>query len=46
MAYALQKYKAVYTGKNVRFMIENNTYEAGVHHAQVDGIHYYLFDHH
>lgn len=46
MASALQRYKAAYTGKNVRFMIENNTYEAGVHYAQVDGIHYYLFDHH
>ncbi|MDH7552389.1 MAG: glycogen/starch synthase [Spirochaetota bacterium] len=43
---ALKKYNVQYTGKNVRFMIEHATYEAGVHYAQVDGIHYYLLDHH
>jgi starch synthase len=43
---ALKKYNVRYTGKNVRFMIEHATYEAGVHYAQIDGIHYYLLDHH
>ncbi len=42
---ALQKYGAVYTGKNVRFKIMDGDYEVGIHYAEVDGIKYYLLDH-
>lgn len=40
------QYKAKYTGKNVRFKILGQDFEVGVHYADVQGIHYYLLDHH
>ncbi len=42
---SVKKYNVTYTGKNVRFMIMNHSYEVGVHYALVDGVHYYLLDH-
>ncbi len=42
---ALERYGAVYTGRNVRFKIMDADYEVGVHYAEVDGIKYYLLDH-
>jgi starch synthase len=41
-----KKYKLEYTGKILRFMIMDNTYEVGVHYADVEGVRYYLLDHH
>ena len=46
MAEAAKKYGLAYTGTNVRFKIMGDDYEVGVHHAVVEGIHYYLLDHH
>jgi len=43
---AVYKYKIRYTGVNVKFAIGNNYYEAGVHFGDVNGIKYYLLDHH
>jgi starch synthase len=42
---AVKKYRIKYTGKNVRFMIQNIEYEAGVHAGVVDGIKFFLLDH-
>jgi starch synthase len=42
----IEKYKIKYTGQNVRFMIGGLNYEVGVHHGEVEGISYYLLDHH
>jgi starch synthase len=42
---AVKKYSLKYTGINVRFRIMGDEYEVGVHHAEVEGIHYYLLDH-
>ncbi|OHD67604.1 MAG: hypothetical protein A2W19_11355 [Spirochaetes bacterium RBG_16_49_21] len=42
---AAKKYNLAYTGTNVRFKIMGDEYEVGVHHAEVEGIHYYLLDH-
>jgi len=42
----IEKYDIKYTGKNVRFMILGNQYEVGVHTGMVEGIRYYLLDHH
>jgi len=41
-----EKYGIAYTGKNVRFKIENADYDVGVHSGDVDGVTYYLLDHH
>lgn len=46
MKKAIKKYDIKYTGKNVRFMIRDKEYEVGVHYGVVDGINYYLLDHH
>lgn len=46
MQKAIQQYDITYTGRNVRFMIEGTEYEVGVYHGMVEGIHYYLLDHH
>ncbi len=43
---AVKKYNIKYTGKNIRFMIMDAEYEVGVHHGIVDGIKFYLLDHH
>ncbi|MGQ9615799.1 MAG: glycogen/starch synthase [Spirochaetota bacterium] len=46
MRNAVKKYGIKYTGKNVKFYIMNNEYEVGVHYGKVDGINFYLLDHH
>ncbi len=43
---AVKKYGVKYTGENVRFKIQHNDYEVGVHTAEVDGVIYFLLDHH
>lgn len=43
---AAKKYGLAYSGTNVRFKIMGDDFEVGVHHALVEGIHYYLLDHH
>lgn len=43
---AAVQYNAEYTGKNVRFKIMGQDFEVGVHSADVQGIKYYLLDHH
>ncbi len=43
---AIKKYNVKYTGKNIGIYIMDNHYEIGVHHGVVDGIEYYLLDHH
>lgn len=42
----LAQYDIHYTGRNVHFFIQDQAYEAGIHSGMVDGIHYYLLDHH
>ncbi|HUV06447.1 MAG TPA: glycogen/starch synthase, partial [Spirochaetia bacterium] len=46
MQQAVKRYGITYTGKNVRFRIREVEYEVGVHSGTVDGIVYYLLDHH
>jgi len=46
MQEAVKKYNLTYTGVNVVFKIMGDDYEVGVHYAQVEGVHYYLLDHH
>ncbi len=46
MQKAMETCGAEYTGRTVSFMIEDVQYEAGVHYALVEGVHYYLLDHH
>ncbi len=43
---AAKKYSLSYTGTNVRFMIMGDGYEIGVHRAEVEGVTYFLLDHH
>jgi starch synthase len=43
---AVKNYGLAYTGTNVRFKIMGDDYEVGVHRAEVDGVVYYLLDHH
>jgi len=43
---SVKKYSIEYSGTNVRFMIQNTEYEAGVHTGVVDGVKYFLLDHH
>lgn len=43
---ASKKYNLKYSGLNVKFKIYDQEYEVGVYQAIVDGIKYYLFDHH
>jgi len=45
MEKAVKKYEIKYTGKNVKFLIQEKEYEVGVHHGIVEGINYYLLDH-
>lgn len=42
----IKQYGVAYTGRNVRFKILNYDYEVGVHFGIVDGVGYYLLDHH
>jgi len=46
MKAASDKYGVKYTGVNVRFKILDADYEVGVHSAVVDGVKYFLLDHH
>ena len=41
-----QKYRCVYAGENVSFYIEGTKYDVGVHICKVEGVTYYLLDHH
>ncbi|MBN2161004.1 MAG: glycogen/starch synthase [Spirochaetes bacterium] len=43
---AVKKYNLSYTGVSVRFKIMGDDYEVGVHHADVEGVEYYLLEHH
>jgi len=43
---AVKRYRISYTGINVRFKIMDSEYEVGVHSGIVDGVTYYLVDHH
>lgn len=43
---ALTRWGVSYTGRNVTFKIGENAYEVGVHAAVVDGVRYFLLDHH
>ncbi len=42
---AVKKYKVEYTGRNVKFKIQDMEYEVGVHTALVDGVRYFLLEH-
>ncbi|OHD64355.1 MAG: hypothetical protein A2176_01845 [Spirochaetes bacterium RBG_13_51_14] len=46
MREAAVAYGLSYTGTIVRFKIMGDDYEVGVHHAEVEGVHYYLLAHH
>ncbi len=43
---AIERYGIAYTGVNVRFHLGEEHYEVGVHGGVVDGVRYYLLDHH
>jgi starch synthase len=43
---AVEKYGLAYTGTNVRFKIMGDDYEVGVHRADVEGVVYFMLDHH
>ncbi len=43
---ACKKYGVKYSGINVHFYIMGTYYEVGVHIANVEGVNYYLLDHH
>ncbi len=43
---AVKKYGITYTAINVRFRLQDKEYEVGVHRGVVNGINYYLLDHH
>ncbi|TFH42072.1 MAG: glycosyltransferase, partial [Chrysiogenales bacterium] len=43
---AAERYGLEYTGLNVRFKIMGEDCEVGVHHADVEGVHYFLLEHH
>jgi starch synthase len=46
MERAIERFDARYTGKNVRFYIESEKFEVGVHTAMVGNVTYFLLDHH
>ncbi|HUX11597.1 MAG TPA: glycogen/starch synthase [Spirochaetia bacterium] len=46
MKRAVKKYGVTYTDTNVNFMIHSTNYSVGVHFGEVDGVKYYLLDHH
>ncbi len=46
MREAATKYGVRYAGMNVRFKIMDHDYDVGVHRGEVDGITYFLLDHH
>ena len=43
---AIERYRIAYTGRNVAFKMDGTSYEVGVHSGVVDGVTYYLLDHH
>lgn len=43
---AAERYGVQYSGKNVRFKIMDTEYEVGVYRGEVDGVGYFLLDHH
>jgi starch synthase len=45
MKTAVKRYGISYTGRNVRFRIQDGEYESGVHRGTVDGVSYFLLDH-
>ena len=46
MKAAVERFGVTYTGLNVHFQIGDEHYEVGVHGGVVDGVQYYLLDHH
>jgi len=42
----IQRYGISYSGRSVRFKIQHSEYEVGVHSGVVDGVTYFLLDHH
>ena len=46
MQAAIDRYGITYSGVNVRFQLGDEHYEVGVHGGEVDGVTYYLLDHH
>ena len=46
MRNAAREYGARYSGVNVRFHIRDRQYEVGVHRATVEGVEFFLLDHH
>jgi starch synthase len=42
---AIKKNHVAYTGTNVKFMIQDVSYDVGVHAGVVDGVRYFLLDH-
>ena len=46
MADSVKKYNVQYTGVNVNFLVMGERFEVGVHRGQVNGITYFLLDHH
>ena len=46
MQAAIERFGVTYTGVNVHFRIGAQHYEVGVHGGVVDGVSYYLLDHH
>ena len=45
MKTAVKRYNISYTGRNIRFSIQDREYEAGVHRGTVDGVNFFLLDH-
>lgn len=43
---AIKKYDIKYTGKNVNFKMMDWSYSVGVHYGEVEGVGYFLLDHH
>ena len=46
MAAAVKKYGVKYTGINVSFFIMDSKYEVGVHACKIDGVNFFLLEHH
>ena len=43
---AIERFGITYSGVTVHFQLEHEHYEVGVHSGEVDGVNYYLLDHH
>ena len=46
MQAAIDRFGITYSGANVSFQLGDERYEVGVHAGEVDGVTYYLLDHH